>query len=168
MARNDVQIKETGGLNSVPTDRWLVAAGTPITVKAGEPTKMSATAAETVILLEDADLTIATDQPMVGVAAVDSTETAAAAGYSDNYVPLPNIKWEMKGKVAAALDTQSEIDAFIGTLLLIDLTTTVFTLDTAAGTAATAAFLIVGGDPNRSTLHFRIRPDACAFGRASV
>lgn len=168
MARNDITIKETGGRNSVPTDRWVVAAGTPITIKAGEPAKQNATADENVILLADADLTIATDQPMTGVAATDSTETAAAAGYSDQYVPLPDIKWELKGKVAAALDTQSEIDAFIGTLLLIDLTSSTFTLDTAAGTASTAAFLIVGGDPNRSTLHFRIRPDACAYGRASV
>ena len=168
MARADISIKETGGRNSVPTDRWVVAAGTPVTIKAGEPAKQNATADENVILLVDADLTIATDQPMSGIAAVDSTETASAAGYSDQYVPLPDIKWEIKGKAAAALDTQSEIDAFIGTLLLIDLTSSVFTMDTAAGTVATAAFLIVGGDPNRSTVWFRIRPDACSYGRASV
>ncbi len=168
MARNDITIKETGGLNSVPTDRWLVAAGTPITVKAGEPTKMSATADENVVLLADGDLTIATDQPMTGVAAVDSSETAAAAGYVDEYVPLPGVKWEIKAKSAAAADTQAEIDALIGSLMVVDLTSSTFTMDTVAGTAATAAFLIVGGDPNRSTVHFRIRPDACAFGRASV
>ncbi len=168
MARADVSIKETGGLNSVPTDRWVVATGTPITVKAGEPCKQNATADENVILLVDADLTIATDQPMAGVAAIDSSETASAAGYVDLYVPLPNVKWEIKAKSAAAADTQSEIDAFLGSLFLIDLTSSKFTMDTAAGTASTAAFLIVGGDPNRSTVHFRIRPDACSYGRASV
>lgn len=167
MARNDITIKETGGVNSVPTDRWVVATGTPTTVKAGEPTKQSADGAETVVLLADADLTIATDQPMSGVAATDSTETASASGYSDQYVPLPNVKWEIKAKSAAAADTQAEIDLLIGNLTLIDLTTLVFTFDT-TGTVSTAAFLIVGGDPTRSTVHFRIRPDACSFGRATV
>ena len=107
------------------------------------------------------------DQPMTGIAAHDSTETASASGYSDQYVPLPDIKWEVKAKSSTAVDTQSEIDALLGVLYLIDLTSSVFTIDTAVS-AGTAAFLMVGGDPNRSTVWFRIRPDACAFGRASV
>lgn len=168
MARNDITIKETGGLNYVPTDRWVVATGTPITIKAGEPAKQSATADENIILLADADLTIATDQPMAGVAAIDSSETAAAAGYVDCYVPLAGIKWEIKEKTASLANTQAKIDAFLGSLFLIDLTSSVFTMDSASATAATAAFLIVGGDSNRSTVFFRIRPDACSYGRASV
>lgn len=168
MTRADISIKETGGVNSVPTDRWVVASGSTDAVKAGEPAKMSAdTARYSVILLADADLTIATDQPMTGIASNDSTETSSASGYSEQYVPLPNIKWEIKAKSSANADSQSEIDALLGELYLIDLTSSVFTIDT-TGTAATAAFLIVGGDPERSTVHFRIRPDACAFGRASV
>lgn len=168
MSRADINIKETGGRNSVPTDRWVVASGQTLLIKAGEPAKVNATADENVILLVDADLTVATDQPMSGIAVADSTETASAAGYSDQYVPLPDVKWEIKAKSAAAADTQSEIDALIGQLELIDLTSSVFTMDTAAGSTTTNAFLIVGGDPNRSTVWFRIRPDACAYGRASV
>ena len=167
MSRADISIKETGGRNSVPTDRWVVASGQTLLIKAGEPAKQNATADENVILLVDADLTIATDQPMSGIAATDSTETASAAGYSDQYVPLSDIKWEIKAKSAAAADTLSEIDALVGAMYLIDLTSSVFTIDT-TGTATTAAFLIVGGDPDRSTVHFRIRPDACAYGRAQV
>lgn len=165
--RADISILETGGRNSVPIDRWVVAAGQTLLIKAGEPAKQSATGNENVVLLEDADLTIGTDQPMSGIAAVDSTETVSASGYSDQYVPLPDIKWEIKAKSAAAADSQSEIDGLVGNLYLIDLTNSVFTMDT-AGTAATAAFLIVGGDPNRSTVWFRIRPDACSYGRATV
>ncbi len=168
MARADISIKETGGLTSVPTARWTVAAGTPVTIKAGEPAKQNATGDENVILLVDADLTIATDQPMSGIAAVDSTETASASGYSDQYVPLPNIKWEMKAKTSTLANTQALIDALVGALYVMDLTSSVFTMDTAAGNASTNAFAIVGGDPNRSTVHFRIRPDACSFGRATV
>lgn len=168
MSRADINIKETGGLNSVPVDRWVVAAGTNPTIKAGEPAKQGgSTVRNQSVLLEDADLTIGTDQPMTGIAAADSTEASSSSGYCDQYVPLPNVKWEIKAKSAAAADSQSEIDNLLGNLYLIDLTSSVFTIDT-AGTAGTAAFLIVGGDPNRSTVYFRIRPDACAFGRASV
>lgn len=171
MARNDITIKETGGRNSVPTDRWIVAAGTPILIKAGEPAKQKTVGSnlpQQSILLEDADLTIATDTALTGIAATDSTETAAATGYSDQYVPLPDIKWEIKAKSAAAADTQAEIDLLIGKLFIIDLASAVFTMDTAGATTNTNAFLIVGGDPNRSTVWFRIRPDATSFGRASV
>lgn len=171
MARNDITIKESGGLNAVPVDRWVVAAGAPVTIKAGEPAKESSTdATNQSILLVDADLTVATDQPMTGIAVDDSTETAAATGYSNQYVPLPNVKWEIKAKTAASVNTQSEIDALLGRLYLIDLggtTTSTFTIDTATS-VSTAAFLMIGGDPDRSTIHFRIRPDACSFGRASV
>src|SRR3990167_4427312 len=114
MSRADISIRETGGRNSIPTDRWVIGSGTTLAIKAGEPAKMSAADAKySAILLADADLTIATDQPMTGIAAHDSTETASASGYSDQYVPLPDIKWEVKAKSSTAVDTQSEIDALL-------------------------------------------------------
>src|SRR3990167_1314535 len=105
MSRADISVKESGGRNSIPTDRWIVRAGTPVTIKAGEPAKQNLQATgsvEEVILLVDADLTIDTDASMVGVAAIDSTESASASGYVDTYLPLPDIKWEIKAKSAAA------------------------------------------------------------------
>jgi len=170
MSKADISIRETGGLNNVPTDRWLTASGQIALIEAGEPAKQNATADENVILLVDADLTIASDQPMAGIAAADSSDTVAAAGYVDLYVPLPGIKWEIKEKTSTLANTQAKIDAFIGSLFLVDLdgTSGDFTMDSASATASTAAFLIVGGDHNRSTVWFRIRPDACSYGRASV
>lgn len=168
MSKSDISVKESGGLNYIPTDRWLTASGQIALIEAGEPCKQNATGDENVILLLDADLTVATDQPLAGITVTDSTDIVATAGYVDVYCPLPNIKWEIKAKSAAAADTQAEIDALIGQLELIDLTTSVFTMDTAAGSTSTNAFNIVGGDPNRSTVWFRIRPDACAYGRATV
>ena len=168
MSRSDINPKGSGGVNALPIDRWVVGSGTTEAIKAGEPAKMSASNAKhAAILLVDADLTIATDQPMTGIASNDSTETATASGFSDQYVPLPNVKWEIKAKTAANVNEQSEIDLLIGYLYLIDLTTSVFTIDTATS-VATAAFLMVGGDPERSTVWFRIRPDACAYGRAHI
>ena len=168
MSRHDITVKETGGRNSLPTDRWVVALGTPPTIKAGEPCKQNAAGDENVILLVDADFTVDTDNPMAGIAVIDSNEVAAAAGYVDCYVPLPDIKWEIKAKTAANADTQAEIDALIGCYEIIDLTSSVFTMDTTGTQVVTGAFLTVGGDPNRSTIWFRIRPAACAFGRAKI
>ena len=171
MSRADINIKETGGRNAVPTDRWVVRGGQTTLIDAGEPAKNNVQAVgsvEEVILLVDADLTIGTDATMAGVAAIDSTETSSAAGYVDTYLPLPDIKWEIKAKSATAADTQAEIDLLIGDLYIIDLTSSVFTMDTAGGTAAANAFVIVGGDPNRSTVHFRIRIDGTYLGRATV
>lgn len=167
MSRNDITIKESGGRNSVPTDRWIVASGQTTLIDAGEPAKTNDDEGE-VILLVDADLTLGTDKLMSGIGANDSTETSAASGYSNQYVPLPDIKWEIKATTAATMDTQAEIDALIGHMVIIDLTSSVFTMDVGATTSASNAFVIVGGDPNRSTCHFRIRVDASHLGRGTV
>lgn len=171
MSRADIWIRETGGRNSVPTDRFVVASGTPPTIKAGEPAKQkldSSGTPEQIILLVDADLTVGTDAGMAGIAAEDSTEVSGASGYCDVYVPLPDIKWEIAVLTASTADTQSEIDGLIGSLYIIDLTSSAFKMDVAGATTSSNAFLVVGGDPDRSTVWFRIRPDACSFGRATV
>lgn len=168
MSRADIWISETGGLNATPTDRWVVAAGTPPTIRAGEPAKQNAAGDENVILLVDADLTVGTDQPMAGVAAIDSSEVSGTAGYVDVYTPLINTLYEMLVLTASAADAQSEIDAFIGSAMVMDLTSSAFRMDTAAGNAAANAFIITGGDINISSVKFRIRSDATRFGRAQV
>lgn len=171
MAKNDIRIYDVGGLSCAPVfpaKGWQVAAATPPTVEAGEPTKGSGTSQEDVILLVDADLTIGTDQTFNGVAAKDSEETSGAAGYVDLYMPLPNIIYEIRALTTTLVDVRSEIDALVGEYHVIDLTTDLFTLDTAAGDGANNAFLIVGGNPTMSTLYFMVRSDATVFGRARV
>lgn len=167
MARNDIRIHQSP-YSVVPTYNWVVAAGTPVTVKAGEPTKVTSTSSNAVILLVDADLTIATDQPFTGVAAKDSTETAAATGLVELYKPLDGIEYEMAAKSSTAADSASEILALQGAYYVMDLTSSTFTMDTAAGDAAANAFLIVGGDPAINSVWFMIRSDATVFGRARV
>lgn len=167
MSRNDITIKESGGRSAVPIDRWVTASGQTTLIDAGEPAKTNDDEGEA-ILLVDADLTLGTDKLMTGIGAKDSTDTSAASGYSDQYVPLPDIKWEIKALTAATADTQAEIDALLGHMVIIDFTTPVFTMDAGATTSASNAFVIVGGDPNRSTIHFRIRVDASHLGRGTV
>ncbi len=167
MSRNDITPKESGGRNSIPIDRWIVASGQTDLIDAGEPAKTNDDEGE-VILLVDADLTLGTDKLMTGIAANDSTETATASGYSDQYVPLPDIKWEIKAKTSTTADTQSEIDALTGHMVIIDLTSSVFTMDAGASTGSNNAFVLLGGDPTRATVHFRIRADASHLARGTV
>lgn len=167
MSLADIGIKETGGRNSVPTDRWVVASGQTELIEAGEPAKVTDDESE-VILLVDADLTIGTDKTMSGIAAKSSTETSSASGYSDQFLPLPDVQWEVKAETSSTVDTQSEIDALIGNMVLINLASSVFTMEADATTGANNAFVIVGGDPNRSTVWFRIRLDASHLGRGTV
>lgn len=168
MARADIYVVKTGGVAAIPTYKWRVASGTPPTVEAGEPVKQSAAGAETVVLLVDLDLTIGTDQPCPGIAAVDSAETASAEGNLDVYIPLVGSEWGIGALSAAAADAQSEIDALIGAHYVMDLTSSAFTMDTAAGGGANNAFLIVGGNPDVSDVFFMIRLDATPLGRGQV
>lgn len=170
MSRADINIKETGGRNSVPVDRIQTNSGALTLIKAGELAKISVAIsnANHAILCVDADFTIGTDKNLLGVAAADSTDTVAATGYVDIYFPCSDVKYEIKAKTAANADTQAEIDAFFGWAYLLDVTSSDMTLDMAGATAAANAFVVVGGDPNRSTVWFRIRPDATPYGRDAV
>lgn len=168
MARNDIRIQSTAGANVLPTYSWKIASGTPITVKAGEPTKAGGTSSNSAVLLADADLVIGTGQTFLGVAAKDSTETASVAGAVDLYMPLPGVVYEVAAKTATNANTAALILAMSGQYQIIDLTTSTFTMDTAAGDGAASAFLIVGGNPITSTVYFMVRSDATVFGRARV
>ena len=113
-------------------------------------------------------MTIGTDKNFVGVASDDSTETASAYGYCNFYKPVSDVLWEIKAETGSTADTQSEIDSFSGWCFVLDLTAGVFTMGLAGGSAAANAFVVTGGDPNRSTVHFKIRLDATVFGRDAV
>ena len=167
MSRNDIRIKSSP-YATVPTLQWKVAAGTPVTIKAGEPALVGGTSSNAVVLPVDADVTIGTDQPIAGIAAKDSTETAAVAGVCDVYMPLPGIEYEIAAKTASLANTAALILALQGAYYVLDLTSSVFTMDTAAGDGASNAFIITGGDSVRSLVYFLIRSDATWFGRARV
>lgn len=154
--------------SAVPTIVCQVAAGAASTIAAGTPVKKSGTATQYVVPCVDGDLTIATDQVFMGFAASTSTETAAADGTVEVYLPLPGIVYRAKAKTASLANTQTEIDAMVGEAQVLDLTTGDWTIDTAAGDAAANAFYVVGGNPANSEIHFMVRSDATFFGRQQV
>lgn len=167
MARNDIRIVDTAGLNVVPTRRFLTEAGATAILQ-GEPVKFKALGSRYVIPLADADGVIGTMTPIVGIAASDSTHTASADGSIEVYLPIPGVVYEIKAKTASSADTQAEIDALTLDRAIIDLTSSTYTLDATGTDVVTAPFVIVGGNPDRASLYVTIRSGATILGDQDI
>lgn len=138
--------------------RWsktpTVASGVAASINRGEPTKAGTSG--NVAIMVDADGT--TSQRFTGIAKQQSSDTVAAAGSVVLWLPLPGIVYAAKSKSAAATDTQAEIDALFYKRVIFDLTSSTWTVDTAASDAATNGVIITGGDYRTSTVYFYMSP----------
>ena len=175
MARNSVRLIGSAGLSGVPVYTWQRDdrdTSSEVAGRAGELYKTSGAGAAFAVRLLDADLTIGTDQPFLGLGAKDATETATADGVVEMYIPLPGLLYEIIALTATAADTRAEIDTMRGDYQVIDVASTAvdaaITLDTAIGSGANNAFLVIDGDPSRSALWVMVRADGTAIGRGSA
>lgn len=160
MTKGDIQIVEPKNLS---TFTFQVAAGAAISIKAGEPV-VATPGTATVALMADAKPSVGTDY-LIGIAACDSTDTVAAAGTVDVYVLKGGEVISMKAKVASAADTAAEIKALANDFLLMDLATTVWTVDTAAGHAIAGGLIATGtGEPENSRVYLWVRAAATFMG----
>lgn len=150
MARNDLKLKSSNGSEFSTTP--IVASGALTSILAGEPTKAGSAGA--VAIMADGDGT--TSQRFTGIAKSDSTDTVAAAGTVQTWLPLAGLIYTGAAKSAAAADTQAEIDALYYKRVIFDLTTGKWTIDTAESDAATNCVVIVGGDYKTSTIWFTV------------
>lgn len=141
-----------------PTQR-IVGSGGAATIAVGTPTKEGSSGA--VAIMADGDGT--TSQKFSGIAKNTSTDTAAAAGVVDVYMPFPGIIYSGFAKSAAAADTLAEIQALAGKRVVFDITTGDWTVDTAASNAATNGVCIVGGDFRSSLIYFVVSPQVTSF-----
>lgn len=149
--------------------RAVVALGVAQSINAGEPTiGADATAASpwtgAVKIAADADPTTASGHRFTGIAKSDSSDTVAAAGYVDVWLPMPGTVYSAKAKTASAADTQAEIDALKFKRVIFDLTATNWTIDTAAVDAAANGVVIIGGDYTKSMINFLVIPTVSVFG----
>ena len=164
MARNDIRLKDNGPYSAVPTWTFDLIPATPVSIKMGEPAKMTNnTGGTNVILWATSDPERGTDL-VVGIAASDSTETAALSGKVQLYKPLPGVVWQAKALSAAAADTVGEIIGLTGKKVVIDLTSSTFTVATAATYAAFNGLIIVGGDETNSMIYFEIAQNVTLHG----
>lgn len=154
---------------------WLVAAGTAASIDRGTPTKRvdidAATATGTVKIMADGDgnvtgNTLAGSGTFAGLAKSVSSETASVAGSVEVWMPVPGMLYRGFAKSATAADTQSEINVLMGKRVLFDLTSTDWTVDTAAADALTNCVVIVGGIPSSSEILFMYSPKGTVLDRA--
>lgn len=160
MSKGDIKIVEPKDMS---TQTFQVAAGTTLAIEAGEPV-VATPGTATVALMADGKPVVGTDY-LIGIAATDSTETAAAAGTVDVHVLRGGEVLSVKAKSAAAADTASEIKALANDFLLFDLTSSAWTLDTAAGHAISGGLMATGeGEPENSRVYVRVRAAATFVG----
>lgn len=159
MAKGNIRIYDQAGHNTMPTWEWQTEAAATA-ILAGEPVKLKSAGSPYVIPLADAEPVIGTTTQVIGIAATDSTQTASADGKIKVYLPLPGVIYACKAKTAASFDTQSEIDALVGDNVLVDLTSSTYTIDQSAGNAGVNGVQIVGGLVDTKEVLFTIRPAA--------
>lgn len=135
---------------------YIVASGTAASIAAGVPAKLTTadgSVAGTVAVMVDGD-GLVTGERFVGLGKRQSTETASAAGTVDTWCPVPGILYRGFAKSATAADTQSEINSLMGKKVLFDLTSSDWTVDTAATDALVNCVVIQGGIPQSSEILF--------------
>lgn len=159
----NIGIKDPGGANSIPTFSWQTQANNTA-LNPGEIVKVSAAGSKYVVVLADGDGVIGTTLAIVGLVKSRDTVTASADGAVDVYMPLPGIIYEGKALSSTAANTAAKVLALQGKRVVIDVTTGVFTIDTAASDNANNAFLIVGGNPNKNTVYFQLRSNITILG----
>ena len=136
-------------ISEVFTWERAVASGGAATIARGTPTKESSTS---VAIMADGEGT--TSEQFSGLAKTVSTDTAAAAGTVRCYLPLAGLIYQGSPKVAGAADTVAEINALKGKRIVFDLTSSVWTIDTAASDGIGNAVVITDGQPEQDLVHF--------------
>jgi len=154
---NIVIINETDPRFAIPG--VLVAAGGVSTILAGTPTKGAdaAAASWTGAVLPMVDGDGSTSQRFTGIAKSDSTDTASVAGAVTLWLPLPGYVYASKSKDLTATNTQTKLTALFGKRVVFDLTSSLWSIDTAATDAVANCVVIVGGDFQTSTVYFMYR-----------
>ena len=143
----------------------VVASGGAATIAPGSPTKSTeadATATGAVIPMVDGDGSV-TAMRFAGIAKSESSDTASAAGTVELWAPVPGLVYRGAAKSSAAADTQSEINVLFRKRVVFDLTSSVWTVDTAAADALVNCVVIVGGIPRSSEILFVYSPKGTIF-----
>lgn len=130
MALSDILLFDEGAFGYPGDNEYTVAASATL-INAGEPVSKA--------LAGVAVTPLATNKPvagtdfMAGIASSTSTNTSAAAGKVRVTKMLPGVTYMIAPKVAATWATQALYDALVGSRILFDLTSSVYTALAADG-----------------------------------
>lgn len=158
------------GLQNTWAAQAVVASGGSATIAPGTPTKTSASDASivgAVVPMVDGD-GVVTAERFSGLAKSTSTDTASAAGIVDVWVPVPGILYRAFCKVAGSANTQAKINALFTKRVVLDLTTSDWTVDSAAADALVNCVVIVGGIPANDELLFVYSPKGTSLDTSTI
>lgn len=156
---------------------WVVASGAAATIARGTPAKRTdidaATATGAVLPMVDGNggntgNTMAGSGTFAGIAKANSTDTASAAGTVELWAPVPGLIYRGFAKSATAANTQALINVLMGKRVVFDLTSSDWTVDSAAADAAVNNVIIVGGNPNENSLLFAYADKGSVFGTTNT
>lgn len=149
---------------------YIVASGTTGSIARGVPAYcVTADGSVAGVASVGADgAGVVTAQRFVGLGKSLSTETASVAGIVTTFAPVPGMVYRGFAKSAAAADTQAEINALMGKKVIFDLTSTDWTVDTAATDALVNCVVICGGIPQTSEILFVYSPKGTIFDTSTA
>lgn len=160
MATNNIKVIDVGGLNTLPTQTFQTEANATA-INVGEPVKFKTAGSRYVIPVADTEPVIGTTVAVVGIAKSASTQTASTDGVVEVFLVDSKTVLRAKAKSSTAADTAAEILALAGKRVVLDLTTGVYTVDTAAADAAANGVILTGtGNPDTSEVDFKFRSSA--------
>lgn len=130
--------------------KFIVASGGAATIDQGIPTKTGS--AGGIVPMVDGNGT--TSERFTGMAATVSTDTASAAGEVFTYEPFAELIYTGSPLSATAANTAAKIDALKYKRVVFDLTSTTWTVDSAAADNAANCVIITGGSFQDNILDF--------------
>lgn len=158
------------GLQNTWATQYVVASGAAGTIAPGTPAKCvtaDGSVAGAVVPMVDGD-GIVTGERFVGLGKNTSSDTAAAAGVVDTWAPVPGLVYRGLAKTAATANTQALINALMGKKVIFDLTTSNWTIDTAATDALVNCVVICGGIPTNNEVLFYYSPKGTIFDTSTA
>lgn len=155
MAIGDIQYYEPSTMQLNGAKKAIVAANAT-TINPGEPVAVSLGAVQVATAMATNKPVVGTDF-LAGIATSTSTQTASLAGIVTYFPIQPGITYLIKPKVAATFLTQALYDALVGSRVLIDLTSSSYTLLAADGSTngCVIAPLEVAKYPGQVAFQFR-------------
>lgn len=137
-----------------------VNSGSAASINAGEPVLVS--------LGQQYAATLATNKPVVatdyigGIALTTSTDTASAAGTVSVLSLDPSQSYLISPKVAATFNTQAKYNALVGSRVLLDKTSGVYTILAADGATNGCVILDLNITTNPGKVRFAFRA-GCSY-----
>ena len=129
MALGDIMpLSNSNGFGLTGSIKYTVAASATL-INEGEPvSKALGNSSGKVVAPASTNTPVVGTDYYAGIAASTSTNTASAAGTVDVWPMDTSTTWLISPKVAATWDTQAEYDALVGARVLLDLTSSSYTI----------------------------------------